>query len=220
MTITLENISKTINKTNVLKEISIILESGRVYGLSGPNGSGKTMIMRILSGLITPTSGNLLCDGKSIIRNVPQHVDIGLLIEQPAFLESFSGFSNLKLLSHIRGIIGENDIEKTMLRVGLDSAERKPYKKYSLGMKQRLGIAAAIMEKPDFIILDEPTNALDISGSEMLCHIIEQESKRGATIVLACHEISVLKDLCDTIYYIENGQIIKKEILDEVIERA
>lgn len=130
------------------------------------------------------------------------------MIENPAFLDNYSGFANLKMLAEIRNIITDENIREVISRVGLDPDDKKKYKKYSLGMKQRLGIAGAIMEQPDILLLDEPTNALDTKGVEMLKNIVQEEKKRGALIVLTCHDAEILEEMADEIYFMENGRII------------
>lgn len=138
---------------------------------------------------------------------------MGILIENPAFLGSLSGFENLRLLASIKGHINENKIKETISRVGLNPDDKKKYRKYSLGMKQRLGIAAAVMESPELIILDEPTNALDSSGVEITKNLIKEEKERGALVIMTCHDNMILEEVCDIVYTIENGSIIKEKIL-------
>lgn len=209
MTIVIESVSKTIGKTTVIDNVSMKLESENVYGFQGINGSGKTMLMKLISGLIYPSKGSISIDGKVLDKNNNFPDDMGLLIENPAFLPSYSGFENLKLLASIKGKIDDTVIKTTMRRVGLDPEEKKKYHKYSLGMKERLGIACAIMESPDLIILDEPTNSLDDSGVEMLQEVVLEEKKRGALIIISCHDYSILTSLVDQIYKIEEGKITK-----------
>lgn len=212
MQITVKSVSKTIHGNLVIDNVSLSLESGHVYGLCGYNGCGKTMLMRLIAGLITPTNGTIYIDGKILGKEIDFPTSMGLLIENPAFLGGFSGFDNLKLLSTISGKANEQQIKDALSRVGLINSDKKAYKKYSLGMKQRLGIAAAIMEKPKLIILDEPTNALDSDGVIQTKNIIQEEKARGALIILTCHDKAVLDDMCDIIYRIENGRIINKEV--------
>ena len=168
MTITLKNVTKTIGGNTVADSVNLTLKSGTVYGLCGYNGCGKTMLMRLISGLILPTKGDIFFDEKKLGKDIDFPENMGILIENPAFLGGLSGFDNLKLLASIKGKITDDIIKKTISRVGLDPDDKKKYRKYSLGMKQRLGIASAIMEAPELIILDEPTNALDSSGVEIV----------------------------------------------------
>ena len=164
MKIEIKNVTKRIGQTEVLKDIHVTFEGGRIYGLRGKNGSGKTMLMRIISGLVHPTSGTVLINGKELGKDMSFPESIGLLIENPTFIDNFSGYRNLKALADINQLIDEEDVKEIIRKVGLNPEDKKHYKKYSLGMKRRLGIAAAIMEKPDIILLDEPINAIDEAG--------------------------------------------------------
>ena len=206
-TIEISNASKTIKGHTVLNNITITLKSPNVIGFKGINGSGKTMLMRLICGLITPTTGKVAIDGKLLKKEISFPENLGLLLENPAFIDDYSAFDNLKLLASIKGITTDEKILKTIERVGLSNANKKKYKKYSLGMKQRLGIAAAIMEDPDIIILDEPTNSLDDDGVELVKKIVSEEKERGALIIISCHDKSVLEFLSDEIYTITDGRI-------------
>ena len=206
--IQLENVTKRFKEHTVVDSVSMELVSGSVTGLKGINGSGKTMLMRLMCGLILPTEGRIMINGKEIGKDMDFPDNLGLLIENPAFLDNYSGFANLKMLAEIRNIITDDNIREVISRVGLDPDDKKKYKKYSLGMKQRLGIAGAIMEQPDILLLDEPTNALDTKGVEMLKNIVQEEKKRGALIVLTCHDAEILEEMADEIYFMENGRII------------
>ena len=195
----------------VIDCVSAEFSSGKVYGLQGINGSGKTMLMRLISGLIYPTEGRIVIDGKILGKEIAFPESIGILIENPAFLDNYSGFANLKLLASIQNKIDDKQIYKTLERVGLEPDSRKKYKKYSLGMKQKLGIAGAVMEKPEFLILDEPANALDKEGIERLKKIVQEEKERGALIILSCHDSALLEVMADVIYSMENGRLLKQE---------
>ena len=214
--IEITNATKSIKGHTVLDNITLTLESPKVIGFKGINGSGKTMLMRLICGLISTTSGNIFIDGKLLGKEISFPQSLGLLLENPAFIDDYSAFDNLKLLASIKGKANDEKILDSIERVGLSSAGKKKYKKYSLGMKQRLGIAAAIMEAPDIIILDEPTNSLDDSGVELVKDIVTEEKDRGALIIVSCHDKSVLEFLSDEIYTITDGRItdhtvIKKE---------
>lgn len=178
MEIKLEHVSKTIRKNTVIKDISSHWTGGTVYGLKGYNGAGKTMLMRLISGLIRPTEGKILIDEKELGVDISFPEDMGLLLEHPGFLESYSGIQNLRLIAQLRGKIGEDGILSVLDRVGLTQNAEKKYRKYSLGMKQRLGLAAAVMEQPALILLDEPTNALDADGIEMVKQLVREEKTR------------------------------------------
>ena len=209
MEIIVKSATKYIKKALILDDVNIQLNGGKIYGLKGPNGSGKTMLMRLLCGLIRPTSGEVWIDGKKLGKDMDFPESVGLLIENPAFLPNYTGYENLELLAQIRGKIGAEEICQSLLEVGLDPHDPRKYRKYSLGMKQRLGIAAAIMEKPDLLIVDEPTNALDDSGVEQICTILRRERERGALVVIACHDSILLQTLSDEIYKIYEGKVTK-----------
>lgn len=215
MDILLENVSKSFATTTVINKVNLKLISGNVYGFSGINGSGKTMLMRLIAGLVYPTNGKVYINGEQLgsKNNFPE--SMGLLIENPSFLGNYSGYKNLELLAFIKNKILPDDIKKAMIIVGLDPDNKKKYRKYSLGMKQRLGIACAIMEKPDLLILDEPLNSLDEEGIEVVRNIIEREKKRGACIILSCHDADELKAMSNEIYKIIAGTISKHFIKDE-----
>ena len=217
MTITLKNVTKIIGDNTVADSVNLTLKSGTVYGLCGYNGCGKTMLMRLISGLILPTKGDIFFDEKKLGKDIDFPENMGILIENPAFLGGLSGFDNLKLLASIKGKITDDIIKKTISRVGLNPDDKKKYRKYSLGMKQRLGIASAIMEAPELIILDEPTNALDSSGVEIVKKIIASEKKRGALITVTCHDHAILQEMCDIIYKIEHGKIIDEQVISEEV---
>lgn len=207
MTITLNNVTKKIKGNIVADHVNLTLHSGIVYGLCGYNGCGKTMLMRLIAGLILPSDGEILFDGKVLGKEIDFPESMGILIENPAFLGGMSGFENLKLLASMKGIISDDTIMDTIRRVGLDPRDKKKYRKYSLGMKQRLGIASAVMEAPDLVILDEPTNALDANGVELTKKLIAEEQKRGALVIMTCHDREILEGICDIIYTIEHGKI-------------
>lgn len=207
MEIRLEHVEKKIGSAVVLKDITLALHGGTIYGLQGPNGSGKTMLMRMITGLIHPTRGRVLVDGKQLGKEIDFPEETGLLLENPAFLDEYTGKRNLQLLASIRGKTGDDKIEKTMEKVGLDPKDKRKYRKYSLGMKEKLGIAAAIMEEPDLVILDEPFNALDRETVEKVKDLIREEKERGALVVLACHDGEILEDLADEMICLANGEI-------------
>jgi ABC-2 type transport system ATP-binding protein len=206
-TVILENVSKIIKGVTVLDDIRMTLNAREITGLSGVNGSGKTMLMRVISGLIRPSSGRVMIDDRELWKDLSFPKSIGVLIENPAFLDDFSGFENLRILASVKKILTDDQIRETIRSVGLNPEDRKKYKKYSLGMKERLGIAAALMEHPDIILLDEPTNALDVQGVETIKGLLRTEKERGALIVISCHDVNVLKELSDRIYQIEEGKI-------------
>lgn len=203
--IEMENVCKTIGKNAVLNGIDLTINGGEVTGISGINGSGKTMLMRALIGLIKPTGGSIRIDGKTLWKDMSFPDSVGFLIEGPAFIGSYSGFRNLQMIASIKARVSDDQVRDAIRRVGLDPDDKRKYRKYSLGMKQRLGIAAAIMESPDIIILDEPTNALDAAGIDLLERIVREERDRGCTVVLSCHDRDVLNRLSDVVYRMEAG---------------
>ncbi len=216
--IRVRNLCKRIGSTVVLDDVSMEMAPGRVTGLAGPNGSGKTMLMRAIVGLIRPTSGEVTVGGRDAWArgNGGQrggNVSIGLLLEGPAFLDGYTGYRNLELLASIRGIASREDIRSSIEAMGLDPDDRRKYRKYSLGMKQRLGLAGAIMEHPDVLIVDEPTNALDTQGVRCAVSQIRAAADRGATVALACHDADVLHELSDEIWYLAEGHVDGHEVL-------
>lgn len=205
--IEIKNVTKIIKHNTVIDNVSLTVNSGKITGLKGVNGSGKTMLMRLVSGLILPTSGEIIIDGETLGKDITFPRSIGTLIENPAFLDNYSGFQNLKLLASIQGKISDKEIREAIIAVELNPDDKKKFRKYSLGMKQRLGIAAAVMEHPDIIILDEPTNALDSDGVQMVKRILQKEKERGALILISCHDLDVLKELSDVIYLMNVGRL-------------
>lgn len=207
MEIRIKKVGKKIKGITVLRNISLDMQSGLVYGIHGENGSGKTMLMRLIAGLIKPTTGVVYIDRKKLGKDIDFPEKTGMLLENPAFLEQYTGKKNLEILAGLSGIINDEQIKLSLLRVGLIPDDKRKYRKYSLGMKQKLGIAAAVMEMPDLLILDEPFNALDQQSVLRVKQIICEERDRGALILLACHDRQVLEELADHILVLENGQI-------------
>lgn len=205
MQIEIIDATKYIRKALILDNVNLTFHSGKIYGLHGPNGSGKTMLMRLIAGLIRPTSGQVLIDGKVLGKDMDFPSSMGLLLENPAFLLPYTGIKNLELLAKINCVVGIDACRQAMQDVGLNPDDKRKYRKYSLGMKQRLGIAAAIMEKPDLILLDEPTNALDDKGVAQICGLIQRERDRGAIVILACHDPTILNKMSDEVLHISDG---------------
>ena len=203
----LEDYCKSFKSAEVLKNINLTLESGKVIGLKGKNGSGKTMLMRAISGLILPTSGKVYINDKELGRKITFTPSIGILIENPSFIINYTGFKNLKILASIQNRISDDEIRDAIRKVGLDPDDKRTFKKYSLGMKQRLGIAAAIMERPDIVILDEPINALDEAGAGLIKGLLDELKANGSLIIIACHDTEELNYLSDEIYEIYDGEI-------------
>ena len=209
--IELINVSKTFGHTEVLHDISIVFEPGKIYGLSGRNGSGKTMLMRMILGFVRPTSGTVKVDGKIIGKDIELAQNIGAIIESPGFLPEFSGYKNLKLLAMIRGVIGEDEIRGAMKLVGLDPDSRKHVGKYSLGMRQRLGIAQALMENPPILLLDEPLNGLDREGVREMRKVLLRQKENGRLLIVASHSKEDTELLCDEVWRLDQGHIIGHE---------
>lgn len=207
MTIEVKSVTKVLRKITVLEDVNLILESGTIYGLRGVNGSGKTMLMRLMAGLIRPTRGEVFLDGKQLGKDLSFPPDMGMLIENPAFLDGYTAAQNLRLLAGIRKKVTEERIREVLEQVGLGYEDKRKYRQFSLGMKQRLGIAGAVLEHPQLLLIDEPTNALDTDGVEMVQELLLEEKKRGALIVLACHDFSILQSLSDVLYSVKEGRV-------------
>lgn len=207
MIIEIKNYTKQLGDQTVLNNINLTLESGKIYGFWGKNGSGKTMLFRALTTLIYPTSGDITFNGVSIINEDYDLSNIGVLIENPGFFPNLSGYKNLEILYSINHKKNANVIDDILEKVGLKADKDKLYKKYSLGMKQRLGIAQAFMEDQQVILLDEPTNALDKQAILELRTMIMEEKQKGKLILIASHSAEDLQLLCDTVYEMESGHL-------------
>lgn len=205
--IELKHVTKRIRKNVVLDDISYVFENGTVYGLYGENGSGKTMLLRAIAGLIVPSEGQILCDGKQLHRDISFPENTGIVIEDMELLPQYTAKKNLQLLAEIRKTADDEDIADALRAVGLDSDSKQKVKKFSLGMKQRLNIAQAIFEKQNVILLDEPTNALDEEGVRQIYDLIKREKKRNAVIVIATHHKEDLEEMCDKILRISRGRL-------------
>lgn len=211
MLIEINNLSKEIGNELILKGINMRMESGHVYGIKGKNGSGKTMLMRAICGLIFPTHGSIMIDGKELGKDLSFPESVGALLENPGFINEYSGVKNLKTLAAIQNKVGYEEICEALVKVGLDPSDNKKFKKYSLGMKQKLGIAGAIFENPELVILDEPTNALDEKSIVSFKEIIKELKARNALVIISCHDTEDLQELSDTIFTMENGSITAME---------
>ncbi len=214
--IKIDKLNKSIKGAVILNDISMAMTSGKIYGFKGKNGSGKTMLMRAICGLIIADSGTVSIDGRILHRDIQFPKSIGVLIENPSFLPQYTGTKNLKLLASLSSNISDEDIKKALQRVGLDPEDKRTFRKYSLGMKQKLGIANAIMGEPDIIILDEPINALDEESAHNIKKVLLEIRDRDKLIIIACHDKEELEFLSDIIYEIKDGCLIdRKELTDE-----
>ena len=208
MILEIKDYSKKIKTKQILDNINLNLESGNVYGFFGRNGSGKTMLFRAITTLIYPTSGDVIIDGKSIINDDFDLSQIGLLLEEPEFFPHLTGQENLSMLYEINNKRNKDFIRQIMKKVGLDENQKEKYREYSLGMKQKLRIAQAIMENQKLIILDEPTNGLDEASVENIRNIIKDLKEQKKLILIASHNKEDLKLLCDKVFKIDAGKIV------------
>lgn len=208
--IKIKNVSKRFKETTVLDNISLEIEKGKICGLVGRNGAGKTMLMKCICGFVIPDEGEIEIFGKSIGKGNDKVDDLGIIIENPGFLPQYDGYKNLKFLADINHKIGEKEIKSAITYVGLDPNSRKPVGKYSLGMKQRLAIAQAIMENQEILILDEPMNGLDNQGVEHIRKMLIELRNDGKTIILASHSREDIDILCDKVVEMDHGKIVKE----------
>ena len=209
--IEIENLTKTFGTQTVISDISMTLVSGKIYGLVGRNGSGKTMLMKMILGFVSPSSGSIKIEGKVLGKEIEKPEKLGIIIENPGFLPEYSGYYNLHLFALIQNKIKKEEIREAMHIVGLDPGSKKHVGKYSLGMRQRLGIAQAIMEDPDILLLDEPLNGLDNEGVEEIRKVLLSLKEKGKLIILASHSKEDIQILCDTVFRMDHGKIIATE---------
>lgn len=212
--IELIHVTKKFGQELVLKEENLTLEQGRVYGIVGNNGSGKTVLMKCICGFLIPTTGLIRVFGSSIGQDVDFPESLGVIIETPGFLTNLTGRKNLEILAGMRRKIGPAEVQQVLEKVGLDPALKKPVANYSLGMRQRLGIAQAIMEDPKLLILDEPFNGLDKHGVGEIRKLLLELKEEGKTILLASHNEEDIRILCDEVYEMDGGVLRKCE--DEI----
>lgn len=211
--IELERIRKSFGREEILKELTWQVEEGAVYGIVGNNGSGKTVLMKCICGFLPVTSGMVRVGGRVIGLETDFPESLGVIIETPGFLMNLSGKRNLEILADLKKQIQEREIIRTMKQVGLDPELKKPVVRYSLGMRQRLGIAQAIMEDPRLLVLDEPFNGLDRNGTREIREILLDQKKRGKTILLASHNREDIRILCDRVFEMDGGVMREVERL-------
>ena len=207
--ISIENLNKQFKNQLVLNNINVKFSNGHIYGIIGRNGSGKTVLLKCICGFLKPTTGVISVNHKIVGKDIDFPENLGFIIETPGFLLNYSGYKNLKYLASIREKIDSNEIKESMSLVGLDSADKKHVGKYSMGMRQRLGIAQAIMEKPDILVLDEPMNALDKNGVEEMRRLFLKMKSEGKLILLTSHNREDIEILCDEVYEMEEGILNK-----------
>lgn len=207
--ISIENLNKQFKNQLVLNNINVKFSNGHIYGIIGRNGSGKTVLLKCICGFLKPTTGVISVNHKIVGKDIDFPENLGFIIETPGFLLNYSGYKNLKYLASIREKIDSNEIKESMSLVGLDSADKKHMGKYSMGMRQRLGIAQAIMEKPDILVLDEPMNALDKNGVEEMRRLFLKMKSEGKLILLTSHNREDIEILCDEVYEMEEGILNK-----------
>lgn len=207
--IEIENLFLTMKKQVILSDINLAFQKGKVHGLIGRNGSGKTMLMKCILGFIRPSQGTIWVDHKRIGKEVDFPPHTGVIIETPGFIPHYSGYKNLKVLAELNGKIDREQIVHTMETVGLNPNLKRPVKKYSLGMRQRLGIAQAVMENPNLLVLDEPFNGLDAEGVLQMRKLLLEKKAMGTTILLSSHNAEDIETLCDTVTQIEQGKVKK-----------
>lgn len=205
--ICVEHLHKCFGKEEILHGIDRTFAAGKIHGIVGNNGSGKTVLMKCICGFLIPDEGHVRVNGKEVGKDIDFPEDMGIIIETPGFLPGVTGLKNLKLLASLRGLADEKKIRQTIERVGLDPALKKPVSKYSLGMRQRLGIAQAIMEDPSLLILDEPFNGLDKHGVAEIRQLIRELRTEGKTILLASHNQTDIDELCDTVCEMDAGNM-------------
>ena len=202
------NVKKIIRGNMVLDDITYRFESGNVYGLVGRNGCGKTMLLRMITGLIKATDGEVYVDGKLIGKELDFPPDLGVVIEKPKLIEHMTGYENLKIIADIKKLMTDEDIKGWMEKFGLDSSLKQPVRKYSLGMKQKIGIIQAIMENPKILVLDEPFNALDVQSVELLRNIILELKEKGCLIIVTSHHEDDINAVCNKILYMNEGRLV------------
>ena len=202
-------VNKSFGKEKVLRDVKLIIPSGKIYGVVGNNGSGKTVLMKCICGFMLPDSGKIYVGGQQVGRDCDFPDSLGIIIETPGFLPYLTGYQNLKILASLKAKIGKKEIIDALEKVGLKPTLRKPVSKYSLGMRQRLGIAQVLMEDPDFILLDEPMNGLDNEGVVQMRELFIKLKQQGKTFLVVSHNRDDIEALCDEVYEMDAGMLKK-----------
>ena len=210
MKIEVKDVTKKLDKELVLNDVSLSLDSGKIYGLVGRNGSGKSMLLKTICGFVKPDKGYVKVGGEDIYKNNTFPKKTAALIERPNYLPDLTGYENLKMLASINKVINDKEILNTLEKVNLLEEKDKKFKKYSLGMKQKLGIAQVLMENPDIMIFDEPFNGLEEESVKKIRKLLLDEKKKGKLIIIATHIKEDINELCEIIYRVDNGKIINK----------
>jgi ABC-2 type transport system ATP-binding protein len=212
MAIHVDGVTKRFKQRVVLDAVSLEVPPCMIYGISGPNGSGKSMLLRVIAGLVRPDKGQVRVFGQAIGTEVEFARDTGILIEHPGFLPNYSGFKNLQLMAMIQNRIGRDEIARSIRLVGLDPGDRRPVRTYSTGMRQRLGIAQAIMEAPRLLLLDEPTSGVDREGIKEIGQLLLNLKAQGVTILMTSHSAEEIRGLCDAAFEIYDGRLMEQPI--------
>lgn len=202
--VAVEHVYKAFGRDSVLEDVNLTIRRGEIFGVVGNNGSGKTVLMKCICGFMKPDKGRIYVNGKRIGKESDFPDSLGMIIETPGFLPNLSGYKNLKILADLKALIGKKEIKESIVKVGLEPNMRKHVAKYSLGMRQRLGIAQAIMENPDVLILDEPFNGLDKAGVRHMRNLLKELKAQGKAILLASHNAQDIEELCDKVHEMED----------------
>ncbi len=210
MEISINNVNKTIKGIEILKNVSLEMKSGKIYGLQGVNGSGKTMLMRAICGLIRTDNGEMKINDKIIGKDLEFPESVGVLIEKPGLIDNYTAMQNLKLLADIRKKTTDQELREFLIKLKLDPDDKRKVKKFSLGMRQKVGIAQAFIDNPDLLILDEPFNALDSEAVDILKTLLKEYINEDRIIILSCHSREILEEVCDEIFKMEEGKIVEK----------
>ncbi len=210
MEIIINNVNKTIKGIEILKNVSLEMKSGKIYGLQGVNGSGKTMLMRAICGLIRTDNGEIKINDKIIGKDLEFPESVGVLIEKPGLIDNYTAMQNLKFLADIRKKTTDQELREFLIKLKLDPDDKRKVKKFSLGMRQKVGIAQAFIDNPDLLILDEPFNALDSEAVDILKTLLKEYINEDRIIILSCHSREILEEVCDEIFKMEEGKIVEK----------